>query len=127
MAFSYDATTDIGQIRLELGDTTPGAGVRPDGSNFSNEELQVWLTREGSVMCAVAAACEALARQWSSVADLTVGPRSESAGAIAEKWETRAGKLRDAYGYGDANVSEDIATGVLVLDFQQASNVEDTE
>jgi hypothetical protein len=101
VSFSYDLATDIGKCRLELGDTSPGAGVKPDGTNLSNEELQVWLDREGGVMLAVAAACEALARQWSGVADLTVGPRSESAGAIAEKWETRAGKLRDVYGYGD--------------------------
>lgn len=127
MAFSYDVTTDIGQIRLELGDTTPGAGVRPDGSNFSNEELQVWLTREGSVMCAVAAACEALARQWSSVTTISVGPKSETLSLISKAWADRATELRGLYGYGDANVSEDIATGVLVLDFQQASNVEDTE
>jgi hypothetical protein len=127
MSFSYDVTTDIGVMRLELGDTTPGAGVKPDGGNFSNEELQVWLTREGSVMCAVAAACEALARQWSASSDISVGPRSESASQVAEAWEKRAALLRTNYGYGDANVSEDIDVGVLVLDFQQTANVEDTE
>ena len=101
MSFSYDLTTDIGVVRLELGDTTPDAGVKPDGTNLSNEELQVWLTREGGVMLAVAAACEALARQWSGVANLTVGPRSEQADTVAAKWSTRASELRGLYGYGD--------------------------
>lgn len=101
MSFSYDPDTDIGVIRLELGDTTIGTGVKPDSGNLSNEELQVWLDREGDVMRAVAAACEALARMWSGVADVSIGPRSESLGRVADQWRNRAQELRKTHGYGD--------------------------
>ena len=101
MSFSYDLTTDIGVVRLELGDTTPDAGVKPDGTNLSNEELQVWLDREGGVMLAVAAACEALARQWSAVTTISVGPKSETLSLISKAWADRASELRGLYGYGD--------------------------
>ena len=100
MAFTYDLTTDTGKVRLELGDTTAGAGIRPDGSNLQDEEIAVWLSREGDVMRAVAAACEALSRQWSTIADTQSGPLSESAGAVAGKWAERGKALRGTYGYG---------------------------
>ena len=103
MAFTYDLTTDTGKVRLELGDSTAGAGIRPDGSNLQDEEIAVWLSREGGVMRTVAAACEAMSRQWSIVADTSSGPLSESAGAVAGKWAERARGLRDAYGFGDVN------------------------
>jgi hypothetical protein len=105
MAFTYDLTTDTGKVRLELGDTTGDGrgGVRPDGQNLQDEEIAVWLSREGGVMRAVAAACEALSRQWSIIADTSSGPLSESAGAVAGKWAERARGLRDAYGFGDVN------------------------
>lgn len=103
MSFTYDLTTDTGKCRLELGDVTADVGVRPDGSNLQDEELAVWLTREGGVMRAVAAACEALSRQWAMVADTSSGPLSESAGAVAGRWAERAKELRSAYGFGDTN------------------------
>jgi hypothetical protein len=103
MSFTYDLTTDTGKVRLELGDTTADTGIRPDGSNLQDEEIAVWLSREGGVMRTVAAACEALARQWSIIADTSSGPLSESAGAVAGKWAERGKGLRNAYGYGDAN------------------------
>ncbi len=97
-SFTYDLGTDIGQVRLDLDDVTQGAGVRPDGSNFSDEELRVFLDREGSVMRAVAGACEALARGWSRMASLSVGSRSEQLGNVAKEWSDRAQQLRGQYG-----------------------------
>lgn len=46
MTLTYDISTDIGRVRLSVGDydiTTTGAGVKPNGDNFSDEELQVYL------------------------------------------------------------------------------------
>lgn len=107
--FTTLLTTDIGQVRLELGDRTEGAGVKPDGSNFADEEIQVWLDREGDVMPAVAAACEVLSRMWSTVANLTLGPRSEELGKIADAWKTRAKELREQYGGAGAGMGFAIA------------------
>ena len=98
MAFTYDLNSEIGLIRLELGDITAGAGVRPDGSNINDDELQVWLKREGSIMRAVAAACESLARMWANMVDLSVGPRSESYSQAAKSWLELAKQLRKQYG-----------------------------
>lgn len=100
MTFTYVLSTDIGKIRLELGDTsaTAGAGVKPDGTNLTDEEIQVWLTREGAVMPAAAAGCEALARMWARVANITVGPRREDLGQVAKAWTEQAKSLREQHG-----------------------------
>ena len=98
MAFTYDTSTDIGKLRLEIGDTEFTEGVKPDGSNFSDGELQVWLTREGDVSRATAAACGALARMWARVADISIGPRKESLGAVSKRWAEEAKRLREQYG-----------------------------
>ena len=98
MAFTYDLSTNVGKIRLELGDTTQNKGVRPDNNNLSDEELQYWYDRELNVMRAVAAACEALARMWSTSASISIGPHSESLSDVAEMWDKRAKLLRQQYG-----------------------------
>ncbi|MFZ6029956.1 MAG: hypothetical protein ACOYYS_19760 [Chloroflexota bacterium] len=100
MAFTYDISTDIGQLRLEIGDTDQGSGCKPDNANFSDEELQVWLDREGSVIGAVAAACEALARIWARLADLAIGPRHESLSQVADRYAKQAQEIRQQYGSG---------------------------
>ena len=38
MAFTYSLDTDIGVLRFELGDTIAEAGVRSDGTNFTDED-----------------------------------------------------------------------------------------
>jgi len=112
MTYTYRIGTDIGKIRLQLGDDTEESGVRPDGGNFSDEELQTYLDREGSVMRATAGLCETLALQYARMADLRVGPRSESLSQIAEAYEKRAAQLRAAYGGAAAG----FAVGVTRVD-----------
>lgn len=97
MAFTYDlgsANADllnISKVRLEIGDTVSGVGVRPDGSNLSNEEIQHWLTEEsGDVMLAAARACDALSRMWSTVGNEKVGPLSISLSQVSERFEKLA-------------------------------------
>lgn len=97
MAFTYDlgsANADIlliSKVRLEIGDTVSDAGVRPDGTNLSNEEIQHWLTEESSdVMLAAARACDALARMWSTVGNEKVGPLSVSLSQVSERFEKMA-------------------------------------
>lgn len=109
MSFSYDLTTSVGQMRLALGDTTSGTGVRPDGSNFSDDELEYFINAESSLDLAMARACDVLATQWTTVADLQVGPRREALGAIAERYAERAKSLRGAT----------LVTGYISLNFQQ--------
>ena len=100
MSFSYilNATNAtlaaIARVRLEIGDTTESAGVLPDGSNFSDEEITVYLTTYASdVPQAVNALAGVLARRWATVADVTVGPRSESLSQVSKAWAAMADKL----------------------------------
>ena len=87
MSFSYDLasadtdTLNVSKVRLEIDDTVYTAGVKPDGTNFTDEEIMIWLSRESDdVMRAVASACEVLARAWARVADIAVGPRQHFTG-----------------------------------------------
>lgn len=98
MTWTSVLSTDIGLMRLELGDDALGAGVLPDGSNLSDEQLQVYLDREGTVMRAVAGVCEMLATRFAAVADLQVGPRRESLSQVSKSYAERAARLRETYG-----------------------------
>lgn len=104
MAFTYDLTASgddllVSKVRLEIGDNTENAGVLPGGSNLQDAEIQVLLDREDDdVLRTAAAACELLARHWSRRADLTVGPRRESFGEIADAWAKRGAELRSEHG-----------------------------
>ncbi|MBK9003490.1 MAG: hypothetical protein IPM41_06395 [Sphingomonadales bacterium] len=44
MAFTYNLSTDLGKTRLAIGDTVNGSGPRPAGTNYSDEEINVYLT-----------------------------------------------------------------------------------
>ncbi len=113
MSFTYDLATDIGKVRFEIGDTTSGTGVKPDGSNITDEELQVVLTREGSTGRATAAACEALARMYARFVDLTVGPHREALSQASEAYARQAQELRRQYGGGSKRAT---AGGVIKQD-----------
>ena len=109
MAFTYDLATQIGKIRLEIGDTVLNKGVRPDRTNFSDAELTYFLGEEDNdTTLAVARACEVLSRQWSAAADLQVGPRRESYSQVSANYAARAIALRN----------QAVQTGILVLNFQ---------
>lgn len=100
MGFSYvlnssDATVAaIARVRLEIGDTTEDAGILPDGSNLSDEEITVYLTEySSSIPQTVNAIAGVLSRRWATVADVSVGPRSESLSQVSKAWATVADKL----------------------------------
>ena len=105
-SFTYDLATAVGKVRLEIGDTVEGDGVTPGGQNLSDEEIAILLTREGNAeLRAAAAACELLARQWARVANLTVGPRREELGKVAEDWRKSAAEIRKQVGFTTGRVS----------------------
>lgn len=98
MSFTYNLATDIGKVRLEIGDVTSGKGVRSDASNLNDEEIQVLLDREGSVMRATAAACELLARNWAAAADVVTGGGTEIYSRVSDHWAALGKTLRAQYG-----------------------------
>ena len=103
MTITVDLATRVGQVRLELGDTdtTAGAGVKPDGTNLSDAELQYWLDRAGRattdpdalIMLAVMFACQKLARDWGRAADIETPTRRESLSQVAKAWAARAAEI----------------------------------
>lgn len=98
MSFTTSLSTDIGKVRLELGDDLVDAGVLPDGSNLTDEQIQYYLDAEGSVMRAAAGICEMLARRFSGLVDITVGPRHESFSQLCQNYRIRAEELRKQFG-----------------------------
>lgn len=97
MSFSYRllssdaAEARVARVRMELGDSVENAGVLPDGSNLRDEEITLALTDAGNdVGLAVASLCGLLARRWSMLADVSVGPRREMLSQVARAWEERA-------------------------------------
>ena len=114
MTFTYVLTTDVGKLRLKLGDRTSGSGLRPDGTNFSDEELQVFLDEEDTVGGALALACETLANEWTTWADLQTQPISESFSQIAAGWSERAQQARATLAAGTTGGWK---SGTLAQDF----------
>jgi hypothetical protein len=91
--FTYVLTTDVGSLRLRIGDTVENNGPRPyegAASNFSDEELQHFLTLQGSVASAVTQMFYVLAAEWSAYTNITIGPRREEFAKIADQYAKRA-------------------------------------
>lgn len=64
---SEDISTPLAQLRLSIGDTDPKSGARPDGRNYSDAELQFFLTGAGNVLnLAIAIALGALATEYAT-------------------------------------------------------------
>jgi hypothetical protein len=55
MAFTYLGTlaTNLDKVRFYIGDTVSGTGVKPDGSNFTDAEINGVLTVAGTWSAAV--------------------------------------------------------------------------
>lgn len=101
MTFTYDLTTDVGMVRLYIGDVNEGSGVRVNGTNLNDEEITALLTEEGGDWHrGVAAAAEVLAAEWARVADVTVGPRKETLSSVSRRYIEMARRLREEFGGG---------------------------
>ena len=102
MAITYngDQLTDLDKVRSYVPDKVDGIGPNPDGTNFSDAEIAGFITTEGTWQRAIAAIYEALAGGWSTLADLTVGPRREEYSGVAAQFSKKAEKAREEYGSG---------------------------
>lgn len=107
MTFTYNLASadpdivNISRVRLEIGDTVSGSGVRPSNANLTDEEIGVWLAQASdNVYVAAAMACNALSRHWSTMTNLSVGSRSENFGDIAQKWLNMGKAIMAQYGGG---------------------------
>lgn len=119
MAFTYNVSTALGQLRLEIGDTVSGAGPRPDGTNYSDEELNVVLTpiiaAGGGYGLAVARVLRRLANEYSHYADVTIGEFSMRYAAVAENYRRQAALWETTIDTTGAAVSGGISVGTMTL------------
>ena len=83
--FTYDPTNDIGKVRREINDTKdatqfPGQGIKPDGTNFCDEDIQYYLDENnGSVIGAAHNLLIVLATAYATQAtEVELGPYRES-------------------------------------------------
>ena len=68
---NYDLSTDIGKLRMVINDVSlldTNAGVRPDGTFYADEELQVFIDLAGSWKRAVSLVLRALATAYARLA-----------------------------------------------------------
>lgn len=88
----------IAQIRLEVGDTSEERGIKPDGSNYQDDEIIYIYNSEAQIVGRAAARiCEQMATAWSSVPRTMFGslfdPRK-----ITWNFLKQAERLRAQYG-----------------------------
>lgn len=102
MAFSYSSSleSDLDRVRFAIGDVTRSTGPKPDGANFSDEEIEALLVTEGSVDGAAAALFEALLALWSGHVSFTADGVQVSTSHIADRYERQATAMRERSGTG---------------------------
>lgn len=119
MAFTYDVSTSLGQLRLAIGDTKLGEGPRPDGSNYSDAELGVYLAPVLASGYAygrsVPSMLRLLAVEWSNRASVTIGEFSANYAAVADNYRKRAADWEATIDTTGAGVSGGITVGTMTL------------
>jgi hypothetical protein len=99
MSYTFHPASDIGKVRLLIGDNIENQGALPEERNFSDEEVQVFLDRhDANVDMAAAELLLVLARNWARVADTTIGPLKQSFSAVARAYERQASSAMERQG-----------------------------
>lgn len=117
MSFTYRLSTELGKTRLAIGDTVNGAGPRPNGANFSDEEINVYLTpvlaAGNSYGRAVAQLLRLLANEWTSKASISIGEYRVDYNTIAANYRAAAAeweRMTDASGAQTAGITVGVMT-----------------
>ncbi|KKM07646.1 hypothetical protein LCGC14_1731810 [marine sediment metagenome] len=100
--YTYDLATEIGQVRLTIGDTDI---IPTSDAIFSDEEIQYFLTAEGSVEMASAAALETMATSSARLGKMqkTLNYTKDTRGVAKGLLEMAAAlRAREAPAYGAA-------------------------
>ena len=113
MTATYNIATDIGKIRLMIGDTdvTPSTDA-----HFTDEELQAFLTLTGSINLAAAMALEA----WA--ATLTSNAESERIGDYSYSKKEASNKLELAKRYRETEATVP-AMDIASMDLTNGSGI----
>jgi hypothetical protein len=109
VTFSYDLTTDIGKVRLNIPDTDSADAI------FTDEEIQAFLDQEMSnIFFAAADACDTLATNQVYILKVkTSGDLQVNGAQVSAELRARAAALRD---HGrSANGSSTVSTGMAIV------------
>ena len=119
MAFTYDVSTSLGQLRLAIGDTKLNEGPRPDGTNYSDVELGIFLTPVIAAGYAYGRAVPQMLRllavEWSNRASVTIGEFSANYATVADNYRKRAADWEATIDTTGAGVSGGIMVGTMTL------------
>lgn len=119
MAFTYDVSTPLGQLRLAIGDTVSGTGPRPAGANYTDAELNVFLAPVVAAGYgygrAVPQVLRLLANEWANQANISIGEYSAQYGAIAANYRAAAAAADLAIDNTGAGVAGGITVGTMTL------------
>lgn len=119
MAFTYSLSTDLGKVRLAIGDTVSGSGPRPSGANYSDAEINVFLTPVIAAGCtygrAVAQMFRLLAGEWAGQANTRIGEYSAEYAAVAENYRKAANEWERMTDTTGAQVTGGIGSGKVIL------------
>lgn len=114
MTFTYAGTltTDLDKVRFYIQDTTASSGPKPDGGNFTDEELGGLIAAEGSWGRAVAGAFEALAALWSPRYNFASEGQRFDRASVAKQHAEAALTWRKKYGSTGSRVGSTATTRV---------------
>jgi len=114
MTFTYVETllTSRDYIRFKIGDTVSSSGPKPNGGNFTDEEIAGLLAIEGTKERTVAAIFETLSGIWAHYVDTKIGPRDEKLSQVSARYAAWAKELRDEFGTAAATLSTGFVTRV---------------
>ena len=119
MAFTYDVSTSLGQLRLAIGDTVSGAGPRPNAANYTDAELGVFLTPTIAAGYgygrAVPQVLRLLANEWTNQANISIGEYSAQYGQVAAGYRASAAEWEKVIDTTGAAVSGGITVGTMTL------------
>jgi hypothetical protein len=124
MTFTYVGTfaTDLDYIRFKINDTVEGSGPKPNGANYTDEEIEGLLILEETAGCTIAALFENLSTIYAPSVDTVMGPRSEKLSQKSAAFAKLAKTWRDEYGSSTSG----IVVGTLDFDVDEDED-DDTE
>lgn len=123
MAFTYNAVSPtaspLSHARFLIGDVTEGAGILPNGGNFTDADLGVWLTKTASdPEKAAILALRNCAIRWATT------PNSFSADGMSVNRGDMAQKMNDAANLLEASIEAAGApAGTGLMTFHEVSSV----
>lgn len=128
MTFTYAGTlaTDLDLIRFKIGDTVSGGGPKPNGGNFTDEEISGLLAIEGNANRTIAAIYETLWSIYAKRANSEIGSRKESLSDIAKQYKELAEAQREQFGTAASTITSSFVTRVdgnsQDIDFGEVDN-----